>query len=153
MNFELSDDQVLLRDGLRSLCDGRFTSERVRKGFDGGVFDELGDTGVFSLRADGFGWADAAIAFEELGRALVPGPLVWSHLAHGLVDGIVTGVERPGPGQPAMVEHLAKSDTVAMVADDGIAIVGTDALTVGRAARLAARSADSGAPRRCAPGG
>ena len=129
MNFELSEDQVLLRDGLRSLCHGRFTSERVRKGFDGGVFDELGDTGVFSLRTDGFGWADAAITFEELGRALVPGPLVWSHLAHGLVDGIVTGVERPGPGQPAMVEHLAKSDTVAMVADDGIAIVATDALT------------------------
>lgn len=126
MNFDLSDDQVLLRDGLRSLCRGRFTSERVRKGFDGGVFDELGDAGVFSLRADGFGWSDAAIAFEELGRALVPGPLVWSHLAHGLVDGIVTGVERPAPGALAMVEHLAKSDVVAVVADDGIAIVAAD---------------------------
>jgi alkylation response protein AidB-like acyl-CoA dehydrogenase len=130
MNFELSDDQVLLRDGLRSLCRGRFTSERVRKGFDGGVFDELGDTGVFSLRADGFGWADAAIVFEELGRALVPGPLVWSHLAHGLVEGVVTGLERPAGDAPAMVEHLSKCDSVAIVAHDGVAVVAADALAL-----------------------
>ena len=58
----------------------------------------------------GLGLAEAALVFEELGRALVPGPLVASHLAAGLVDGaddgsVVVGlVERPGPagrGRPA----------------------------------------------------
>ena len=51
----------------------------------------------------GLGLAEAALVFEELGRALVPGPLVASHLAAGLVDGaddgsVVVGlVERPLP--------------------------------------------------------
>lgn len=120
MNFDLTEDQEALRDGIRSLCVGRFGSDRVRAGFDRAMFDELAETGVFSLRTDGFSWADVAIAFQELGRALVPGPLTWSHLAHGLVDGVVTGLERPGAGEPAMVEHLAVADTVVVLDDDGI---------------------------------
>jgi alkylation response protein AidB-like acyl-CoA dehydrogenase len=115
MNFDLTDDQEALRDGIRAVCQGRFTSERVRAGFDRGVWDELAETGVFSLIADGFSWADASIAFEELGRAVVPGPLVWGVLAHGLVDGVPTGLARPAAGMPAMVEHLAASDVVVVL--------------------------------------
>jgi alkylation response protein AidB-like acyl-CoA dehydrogenase len=128
MNFDLTEDQQALRDGIRSLCEGRFAIERVRGGFDASMFAELAETGVFSLRADGFTWADAAIAFQELGRALVPGPLVVSHLAHGLVDGIVTGLERPTPGTPAMVEHLAAADTVVVLDADGITSIPASAL-------------------------
>lgn len=117
MNFDLTEDQEALRDGIRSLCTGRFGMERVRAGFDGSTFSELDATGVFSLRADGFGWADAGIAFSELGRALVPGPLVWSHLAHGVVDGVVTGVEVPAGGSgPIAIEHLDASGSI-VVAD------------------------------------
>jgi len=128
VNFDLSEDQVALRDAIRSLCRGRFTGERVRKGFDQAMFDELATTGVFSLRADGFGWADAAITFEELGRAVVPGPLVWTHLAHGVAEGIVTGLERPRDGAPALLEHLAVADGIAVVDDDGISLVPSDAV-------------------------
>ena len=39
----------------------------------------------------GLGLTEAALVFEELGRALVPGPLVASHLAAGLVDGADDG--------------------------------------------------------------
>jgi hypothetical protein len=123
VNFDLSDDQVALRDGLRRLCDGRFDMARVRNGFDRAVFTELAETGVFSLRADGFGWSDVSIAFQELGRVLVPGPLVWSHLAHGLIDGVVGGVERPAAGQPTLVEHPNVIDALAVIDDDGIAVV------------------------------
>ena len=77
MNFDLSDDQVALRDGIRALVEGRFPMARVREGFDRSVHQELADAGVFSLRADGFNWTDAAVVYEELGRGLVPGPLVW----------------------------------------------------------------------------
>jgi alkylation response protein AidB-like acyl-CoA dehydrogenase len=94
--------------------------ERVRAGFDRSMFAELAETGVFSLRSDGFTWSDASIAFQELGRALVPGPLVWSHLAHGTVEGIVTGVERPADGRPAMIEHLAAADTVVVIDAGGV---------------------------------
>ena len=129
MNFDLSDDQVALRDGIRALCRGRFTSERVRKGFDRAMYDDLAGTGVFSLRADGFGWADAAVTYEELGRAVVPGPLIWSHLAHGVVDGVVTGLHRPQPGTPAFVEHLAAADAIVVLDEEGIALVPTDSLS------------------------
>ncbi len=77
MNFDLSEDQIALRDGIRALVDGRFPMSRVREGFDRSVHEELAAAGVFSLRADGFAWTDAAVVYEELGRGLVPGPLVW----------------------------------------------------------------------------
>lgn len=123
MHFDLTDDQEALRDGIRSVCRGRFDSERVRRGFDRGVWDELAGTGVFSLLADGFTWADAALAFEELGRAVVPGPLVWGLLAHGLVDGISTGLARPAAGVAAMVEHLAACDAVVVLDADAVRAV------------------------------
>ncbi|MBM3660982.1 MAG: acyl-CoA dehydrogenase [Actinobacteria bacterium] len=129
MNFDLTDDQEALRDGIRAVCQGRFTSERVRAGFDRGVWDELAETGVFSLIADGFSWADAAIAFEELGRAVVPGPLVWGVLAHGLVDGIPTGLARPAAGAPAMVEHLAAADAVVILDGDTVRSVAASAVS------------------------
>jgi alkylation response protein AidB-like acyl-CoA dehydrogenase len=129
MNFDLTEDQLALRDGIRTLCAGRFGMERVRAGFDRSMFDELAETGVFSLRSDGFTWSDASIAFQELGRALVPGPLVWSHLAHGTLEGVVSGVERPPKGTPAMVEHLAVADTVVVIDGAGVHSIPRAAVT------------------------
>ena len=76
MDLDLADDQIALRDGIAALLAGRFDSDRVRAGFDRAMFDELAAAGVFSLRADGFAWADAVVVFEQLGRHCVPGPLV-----------------------------------------------------------------------------
>jgi alkylation response protein AidB-like acyl-CoA dehydrogenase len=76
MDLELSDDQVALRDGIASMLAARIPIERVREGFDRARFDELADAGVFSLRNDGFSWADCVVVFEQLGRACIPGPLV-----------------------------------------------------------------------------
>jgi alkylation response protein AidB-like acyl-CoA dehydrogenase len=128
VNFDLTDDQVALRDGIRSLCDGRFPMKRVRAGFDRSVWDELADAGVFSLRSDGFGLADAAIVFEELGRALVPGPLVWGLLAHGEVDGIVGGID-PRTEGPLLVEHLDHLDKLLVLDDRGVGALPAAVLT------------------------
>jgi alkylation response protein AidB-like acyl-CoA dehydrogenase len=128
MNFDLSDDQVALRDAIRRRCEDRFDSARVRAGFDAGMFAELADAGVFSLRADGFGWSDVSLVFQELGRALVPGPLVWSHLAHGVVEGIVGGVDRPHPAEPTFVEHLEQVDTVVVLGDDDVVAIRAESL-------------------------
>jgi alkylation response protein AidB-like acyl-CoA dehydrogenase len=128
MNFDLSEDQVALRDGVRRLCEGRFDLARVRKGFDRSGFVELADAGVFSLRADGFGWPDVSITFQELGRALVPGPLTWSHLAHGQLDGVVGGLERPAPDAPILVEHPDAIDALTVIDDHGVAVVALDTL-------------------------
>jgi alkylation response protein AidB-like acyl-CoA dehydrogenase len=118
VDFDLTADQVALRDGIRSLCEGRFPIKRVREGFDRSAHAELAEAGVFSLRSDGFGVADATVVFEELGRAAVPGPLVWAYLAHGVVDGIVGGLEVTHRRSPWMVEHLDAIDTL-LVIDDG----------------------------------
>jgi alkylation response protein AidB-like acyl-CoA dehydrogenase len=127
VNFDLSHDQVALRDGIRALCVGRFPMERVRAGFDRAMYDELAETGVFSLRDDGFSWTDTSIAFQELGRALVPGPLVWSHLAHSSVGGVVTGVEQTSG--TVMVEFLDTADVVVVLEPERIVRVATGAIT------------------------
>ncbi|MEX2393724.1 MAG: acyl-CoA dehydrogenase family protein [Actinomycetota bacterium] len=93
MNFDLGPDELALRDGIRELCVRRFPIERVRaEGFTRDGWKVLGDAGVFSLRLPedqggaGLGMTEAVIVFEELGRALIPGPLVASHLAAGSVE-------------------------------------------------------------------
>ena len=112
MDFELSSDQEALRDGVRALCEGRFTIEFIRSLIDGvfvdrGRWRELADTGVFSLVLPedaggvGLGYADAVVVFEELGRALVPGPLVGSFLAAGVVEGAASGDAIVGLGRAA----------------------------------------------------
>lgn len=135
MDFELSDDQVALQEGVRSFLAGRFPIETVRGleatgGIDRALWAELAEMGVFALRlpeADGgigLGWADAVLTFEELGRALVPGPLVWTHLAAGLVDGAATGATVVGGIErddfSGLVEFPDGIDTLLVVDDDGV---------------------------------
>jgi len=123
MNFDLDPDQVALRDGIRSLLEGRFGMERVRAGFDRSMHTELAAAGVFSLVADGFAWADAAIVYEELGRALVPGPLAWCFGR----DSITGGVDVTAGGD-LMVEHLDRLDELLVL--DGTSVRVVDPVTV-----------------------
>ena len=100
-----------LAEGVRRLCQGRFPLEgiRAREGsprvVDREGWRQLGEAGVFNLclageaGGVGLGLAEAALVFEELGRALVPGPLVAYHLAAGLVDGVDGVPERRVQGQ------------------------------------------------------
>jgi len=110
MDLDLSEDQVALRDGIASMLEGRFGSDRIRGGFDRALFDELAAAGVFSLRADGFGWSDCVVVFEQLGRYCVPGPLVGSLLFGG---GRITGVVEAA--EPAWVEHLDALDDLVVL--------------------------------------
>ena len=106
MDLELSDDQVALRDGIASMLAARIPIERVREGFDRAMFDELGGAGVFSLRYDGFSWADCVVVFEQLGRFCVPGPLVESLLfGDGRIAGVVDG-DSDIASKRVWVEHL-----------------------------------------------
>jgi alkylation response protein AidB-like acyl-CoA dehydrogenase len=144
VDFEVTEFQSELAAGIRRLCEGRFPLESIRSRegtdqvIDRGGWKELGDAGVFHLclaeeaGGVGLGLAEAALVFEELGRSLVPGPLVASHLAAGLVDGaddgtVVVGlVERPVPGAvgtgvlPVVVEHLADLDVLLVLSGEGI---------------------------------
>jgi alkylation response protein AidB-like acyl-CoA dehydrogenase len=138
MDFELSDDQVALQEGVRNFCQGRFPIEAVREltdcgGVDPGRWRELAEMGVFALRLPepeggiDLGWADSVLVFEELGRALVPGPLVWTHLAAGLVAGaadgttVVGGIERHDPAR--LIEHYEALRALLVIDDDGLWLV------------------------------
>ncbi len=113
MNFDLGPDELALRDGVRELCTRRFPMERIRKGFDRAIWRELAEVGVFTLRTDlGLGMTEAVVVFQELGAALIPGPLVGSHLAG--TDQVITAIEGSG-----YVAYAAESDG-AITADGAI---------------------------------
>ncbi|XUZ97553.1 acyl-CoA dehydrogenase family protein [Streptomyces araujoniae] len=134
MDLQLSDDQRALRSGMRELLGAVFGREALRAAVerggtvDRGLWRELGAAGLFALRLPedsggvGLGLPEAVLLFEEAGRALLPGPLVATHLAAGAVDGaaegeaVVTALE--GGGRP--VPYLADADAV---------LVGPDVLT------------------------
>jgi alkylation response protein AidB-like acyl-CoA dehydrogenase len=144
VDFELDVDEVALAEGVRRLCAGRFPLDRLRavEGSAAVVDDrgwqELADAGVFSLRVPGdeglgLGMAAAAVVFEELGRALVPGPLVASHLAAtlGLVDGAAAGkavvgaVRRPSAVKfdavaPVVLDHFGSLTELVVVDDEAL---------------------------------
>ncbi|MGW6466839.1 acyl-CoA dehydrogenase family protein [Streptomyces rubiginosohelvolus] len=128
MDFQLSDDQRALRSGMRDLLGAVFDRDRLRAAverdgaLDRSLWRELGAAGFFALRLPeeaggvGLGLPEAVLLFEEAGRALLPGPLVATHLAAGLVKGaaegeaVVTAVAADHP-----VAHLAEADAVLMV--------------------------------------
>lgn len=123
MRFQLTADQRALRDVVRGLLARRFGSEALRTAVDTPRLDralwrELGDVGFFALRlpeADGgvgLGLPEAVLAFEEAGRALLPGPLVATHLAAGAVPGAAGGEAVVTAVDGRLVEWLAEADVV-----------------------------------------
>ncbi|MFD3695775.1 acyl-CoA dehydrogenase family protein [Streptomyces sp. NPDC058646] len=126
MHFQLTEEQRDLRAGVRDLLAGRYGREALRGAVDGGpvvdraLWRELGEAGFFSLRLPeaaggvGLGLPEAVLVFEEAGRALLPGPLVATHLAAGAVPGaaegtaVVTAFDLGGP----LVAYLGEADAV-----------------------------------------
>ncbi|MET9698850.1 acyl-CoA dehydrogenase [Streptomyces sp. NPDC006529] len=137
MDFQLTEDQRDLRAGVRELLAGRYGREALRASLDAaqapcggaaagvvdrGLWRELGEAGFFALRLPeggpdggvGLGLAEAVLVFEEAGRALLPGPLVATHLAAGVVPGaaqgtaVVTAFDLGGP----FVAYLGEADAV-----------------------------------------
>ncbi|MFI1783976.1 acyl-CoA dehydrogenase family protein [Streptomyces rubiginosohelvolus] len=132
MDFQLSDDQRALRSGMRDLLGAVFDRDRLRAAverdgaLDRSLWRELGAAGFFALRLPeeaggvGLGLPEAVLLFEEAGRALLPGPLVATHLAAGLVKGAAEG--------EAVVTAVAGELPVAHLAEADAVLVGTDAL-------------------------
>ena len=95
----------------------------------------LGELGFFSLRlseADGgagLGLPEAVLAFEEAGRALVPGPLVATHLAAGEVEGAATGETVVAAADGRLVEWMEAADVVRRGAEGAVPLRSVDPLT------------------------
>ncbi|KPI08855.1 acyl-CoA dehydrogenase domain-containing protein [Actinobacteria bacterium OK074] len=148
VRFQLTDDQRALRDGVREMLARCFGREALRAAVDepgGPVLDralwrELGAAGFFALRLPeaalgvGLGLPEAVLAFEEAGRVLLPGPLVATHLAAGVVAGadvgetVVTRVDGDGRGG-GVVEWLGAADVVQGDVSGAVAVRSVDPLT------------------------
>jgi alkylation response protein AidB-like acyl-CoA dehydrogenase len=150
MDLTLSAEQRDIRASLREYLADTWTPDRLRSAAnhgaanhgaanhgaaDGAAFDRLAwkslaDLGVFAMTCPpsqggmGLGLADAVIVFEELGRALVPGPVTATFLAAGLVSGAADGdavvglVDTRDP--VALVEHAAAVTDLLVLDDSGI---------------------------------
>ena len=124
MNFSLNDDQLALQQGIRDFCEQEFPLDELgaleQQPVTRARWRQLAEMGVFSLRLSealggvGLGLAETVIVFAELGRRLVPGPLVWSHLTAGVIEGaasgesIVGGIDDTHPSnRPPLLEHAS----------------------------------------------
>jgi alkylation response protein AidB-like acyl-CoA dehydrogenase len=146
MDFQLSEDQKALREGLRSFCEGRVPVDQLPEleksgGVDRSLWSELAEMGVFALRMPeaeggvGLGSADAVLVFCELGRRLIPGPIVWTHLAARLVPGaatgdcVVGGLDLAGADvNVRLVEQLEQIDKLLVVKPEGLFLIDSSQL-------------------------
>ena len=86
MDFSLTEEQEMLRSQAREFLGGRFPPERVAEladsaeGWDPASWRELAELGWLGVSVPedaggaGLGFLEEAVVFEELGRALYPGP-------------------------------------------------------------------------------
>ncbi len=119
MDFDLSEDQLALRDGARELLDGVSPPEAVREVLEAGggrhegiwaAMVEQGWLGVAVAEADGglgFGTVELAVLLEEIGRHATPVPFASTVLA---IDGLVRA------GRTDDVARLVAGEAVGTVA-------------------------------------
>jgi alkylation response protein AidB-like acyl-CoA dehydrogenase len=137
MEFGLDPGQLELQQTVERFFADRFPLDGVgdREGVpvDRGTWGDLAAMGLFGLVQDddaggsGLGVLEAALAFEQVGAYLVPGPMLWTVLAGPLVDGavsgdqIVGGIEAAGLDDGrAAVEHAPDLDVLLVVEDDRV---------------------------------
>ena len=151
MDFQLTPEQVQVVEATAKVCQGRFGLDRLRalegEALPADLWQDMVEAGFTTLTqpvehgGSGVGRAEAVLVFEELGRSLLPGPLVWTHLWSGL-DTSATGAESGhlsmtggvmrGAG-PVVIEHLASLDRLAIVDDEGVwGVAGPEVLAEAR---------------------
>ncbi|MDP9608086.1 hypothetical protein JOF35_000363 [Streptomyces demainii] len=147
VDFQLTDDQRALKAGMRELLERRFPRSRLRAAVDGEaergaevdreLWRELGAAGLFALRVPesaggvGLGLPEVVLAFEEAGRALLPGPLAATELtAHLSAAGWLAGGGpaagrwvAEGSAAGALVAGAVRGEAVVTALDQGGALV------------------------------
>ncbi len=128
MNFELSEDQRMMRESFARFLDDQSSMARVRAAADKGGFDAelwagLAEMGAFGLRVPedsgglGLGLMDAAVLLEEAGRTLASGPL-----AEALVAARVLAIVG-GDAQSGLLERVIGGEAVVTLAFHDVARV------------------------------
>ncbi|GAA3802515.1 acyl-CoA dehydrogenase family protein [Streptomyces coacervatus] len=154
MRFQLTEEQRALQAAVRDVVGRRLSAGpswlvaqfpaplngtagpgAYQPRLDRVLWRTLGELGLFSLRlpeADGgagLGLPEAVLVFEEAGWALVPGPLVATHLAAGEVPGAAAGEVVVAAVDGRLVEWLAEADVVRPGAEGAVPLRSVDPLT------------------------
>lgn len=150
MNFDLTDEQEMVRDTFARFLDENSSTARVRaalpSGFDPALWQGLAELGAFALRVPeeagglGLGLFDAAILMEEAGRTLASGPvaeaLVAARLlaqfggAEDLLGSVTTGEAVATIAMRDIAEFPRQWIAGGLVADAVIARKGNDVVLV-----------------------
>ncbi|HEY0915524.1 MAG TPA: acyl-CoA dehydrogenase family protein, partial [Solimonas sp.] len=95
MNFNLSEEQELMRETFARFLTEQSSMLRVRaalpSGFDAALWSGLAELGAFSIRVPeeagglGLGLLDAVLLMEEAGRTLASGPVAETLVAARLL--------------------------------------------------------------------
>ena len=148
MNFDLTDDQEMVRDTFARFLDEHSSTPAVRKamgvgGFDGELWRGLGELGAFAMRVPedagglGLGLFDAALLMEEAGRTLASGPLAEVLVAARLLGSI------GGDAQADLLARVFAGEAVVTIALFDIAAQPTQWVAGGLVAEAAiARKGD-----------
>ncbi|MFB6836741.1 acyl-CoA dehydrogenase family protein [Streptomyces sp. NPDC056361] len=140
MDFRLTEDQRALRKGVRELLARLFDRAALRAavdspGLDRALWRELGAAGFFSLRLPeedggvGLGLPEAVLVFEEAGRVLLPGPVVATHLAAGVVPGAAEGAAVVTSASEGLVPWMDEADVVLGDVTGAVPLRSVDPLT------------------------
>jgi 3-oxochol-4-en-24-oyl-CoA dehydrogenase len=119
MNFDLTEEQEMMRDSFARFLDTHSSPARVRKaidsgGFDAGMWAGLAELGAFAMRVSeeagglGMGLFDAAVLMEEAGRTLASGPLAETLVAARLIGEL--------GGDAQLLERVIAGEAVATIA-------------------------------------
>jgi alkylation response protein AidB-like acyl-CoA dehydrogenase len=143
MDFDLSDDQIALRDGARELLDGLASPAQVRAhtgtdaAYDGALWAAMSEQGWLGIEVPetgggvGLGTVEVAVLCEELGRHAAPAPFASTVLAidafreagddawmERLVSGEALACVAWDPNAP--VPYAPSADVAVVIADDGV---------------------------------
>ncbi len=123
LDLDLTDDQQMLRDLVRSLCEDLSPVETVRDleddphGVASELWAKLGELGLCGLMTDaahggsGMSLLEGAVLYEELGRSLAPVPHFASCVlsAGALARGIA---ENPSPAHAELLAEVAAGSKI-----------------------------------------
>lgn len=135
MNFDVTQEQEMVRDTFARFLDEHSSMVRVRKaneagGFDAELWRGLAELGAFAMRVPaeaggmGMGLFDAALLMEEAGRTLVSGPLAEALVAARLMGQL---------GGTDLLERALAGDAVVGLAMHDVAQRGTQWIAGGGA--------------------
>jgi alkylation response protein AidB-like acyl-CoA dehydrogenase len=126
MNFDLTDDQEMMRDMFARFLDENSSMARVREaapsGFDPALWTGLAELGALSIRVPeeagglGLGLFDAALLMDEAGRTLASGPLAEALVAARLL------AQLGGEQGEAPLAHALSGEAVLTLALHDVAV-------------------------------